>query len=67
MSLDKWIHPCNQHSNQDIKKNFSITPETSVVHLCSHFLLPPSQATTDLISITIDKFFLFQNTLKVAS
>lgn len=40
--------------------NISVTPESSLVHPYGHFLSPPpsSKATLNLISITIDKFFV---------
>ena len=60
MSLGKWI-------NEDIKRfhhsrKFSLTPVQSFT------LTPPwSQAIIDLISVTVDKFSLFQNIIKTVS
>lgn len=45
--------------------NISITPESSLVHLCSISSHAPSQEPIDLTSATTDKFTLFLNTSEV--
>ena len=60
MSLGKWI-------NQDIKL-FRHSRKFFLIPMQSFTLTPPwSQAIIDLISVTVDKFSLFQNIIKTVS